>query len=192
MTEPTTDVTETGPALAGPRDRSYTSPRGERERAMRSGAAEPRTGRGGSSREPLPRTDRIQIVMLGGVFAMLAATLGAGAVGFSTLSGQILGLQQQVGGFRTETHQEIGGLRAEMHREIGGLRAEMHREIGGLRAEMREEFGGLRAEMHQEIGGLRAEMREEFGDLTDRMTRLETLIETHLVRTSDASGPASP
>ena len=56
-------------------------------------------------REPLARADRIQIAMLAGLFAMLAAMLAAGAVGFTTLSGQILGLQKQVSDFRTEVHE---------------------------------------------------------------------------------------
>ena len=99
-------------------------------------------------REPLARADRIQIVMLAGLFAMLAAMLGAGAVGFTTLSGQILGLQKQVGDLRTEVHEEIGGLRTEMQKGIGGLRIEMQKEIG---------------------------------DLSGRITRVETLIQTHLV-----------
>ena len=93
--------------------------------------------------------------MLAGLFVLVAAMLGAGALAFSTLSGQMLGLQEQVGDLRTELHEEIGGLRTEMHEEIGGLRAEM-----------REEMGKLSDRMDQ---------------LSDRMTRVETLIETHLV-----------
>lgn len=121
---------------------------------MTGGAVEPRTGHGGPSLELHPRADRIQIAMFGGVFAMFAALLAAGALGFTTLSGQLLDMQKQVGDLRTEMQQEIGGLRAEMHREFG-------------------------------------EMRKEISDLTDRMTRVETLIETHLVPAADASGPAA-
>ena len=109
------------------------------------------------SREPFGRMERLLLTLLAGLFVMLAAMLSAGAIAFSSLSGQILGLQEQ---------------------------------IGDLRAEMREEIGGLRAEMHDEIGGLRAEMREEIGKLSDRMTRIETLIETHLVPASNAREPA--
>ena len=111
------------------------------------------------SREPFGRMERLLLTLLAGLFVMLAAMLSAGAIAFSSLSGQILGLQEQ---------------------------------IGDLRAEMREEIGGLRAEMHDEIGGLRAEMREEIGKLSDRMTRIETLIETHLVPASNAREPAGP
>lgn len=110
-------------------------------------------------REPLARADRIQIVMLAGLFAMLAAMLGAGAVGFTTLSGQILGLQKQVGDLRTEVHEEIGGLRTEMQKGIGGLRIEMQKEIG---------------------------------DLSGRITRVETLIQAHLVPRSGAPPAAGP
>ena len=46
--------------------------------------------------------------------------------------------------------------------------------------------------MHKEIGGLRAEMREEIGQLSERMTRIETPIETHLVPASDVRDPAGP
>ena len=127
-------------------------------------------GRPGVAREPLGRVERLQLAVLAGMFVLLAAMLSAGAIAFTNLSGQILGLQEQMGDFR-----------AEMHGEIGGLRAEMHEEIGGLRAEMREE-----------IGGLRAEMRQEVGKLSERMTRIETLLETHLVPASDARDPAGP
>ena len=116
-------------------------------------------GRSAASREPFGRMERLLLTLLAGLFVMLAAMLSAGAIAFSSLSGQILGLQEQ---------------------------------IGDLRAEMREEIGGLRAEMHDEIGGLRAEMREEIGKLSDRMTRIETLIETHLVPASNAREPAGP
>ena len=122
------------------------------------------------AREPLARADRIQIAMLAGLFAMLAAVLGAGAVGFTTLNGQLLGLQKQVGDLRTEVHEEVGGLRTEMHKEIGGLRTEMHKEIGGLRTEI----------------------QKEIRELSDRLTRVETLIRTHLVPRASVPPPAGP
>ena len=71
----------------------------------------------------------------------------------------------------------------------------MERRISGLQSEVE----GIRTELHKEIGGLRAEMREEIGNLSDRMdrlsdrvTRIETLIETHLVPASNARDPAGP
>ena len=130
------------------RERSYTAPHGEQGGAMTGMEAEGLPGSARPPREPLARADRIQIAMLAGLFAMLAAMLAAGAVGFTTLSGQILGLQKQVGDLRTEMHQEIGGLRTEMHTEIG--------------------------------------------DLSDRITRVETLIQTHLVPRSAAPPAAGP
>lgn len=57
---------------------------------------------------------------------------------------------------------------------------------------MQKQIGGLRVEMHEEIDGLRAEMREEIGELSERITRIETLIQTHLVPASDARNPAGP
>ena len=99
-------------------------------------------------RNPIARADRIQIAMLAGLFAMLATVLGAGAVGFTTLSGQLLGLQKQVGDLRTEVHEEIGGLRTEIQKAIR--------------------------------------------ELSDRLTRVETLIRTHLVPRASVPSPAGP
>ena len=139
--------------------------------------AEGRPGSARPPREPLARADRIQIAMLAGLFAMLAAVLGAGAVGFTTLSGQLLGLQKQVGDLRTEVHAEVGGLRTEMHKEIGGLRTEIHKEIGGLRVEMQQEIGKLSDRMTR---------------VEERITSVETLIRTHLVPRASVPPPAGP
>ena len=116
-------------------------------------------GRPAASREPFGRVERVQLTVLAGMFVLVAAVLSAGAIAFTNLSGQIL-----------------------------GLRTEMREEIGGLRTEMREEIGGLRAEMREEIG----ELSDRMGQLSERMTRVETLIETHLVPASNARDPAGP
>ncbi len=153
MHERTTDTTQSAVPLPEPRGRSYTPREGERGRAMTSTDAGRLAGAARVSREPFGRMERLLLTLLAGLFVMLAAMLSAGAIAFSSLSGQILGLQEQIGGIH-------------------------------------EEIGGLRAEMHEEIGDLRAEMREEIGKLSDRMTRIETLIETHLVPASNAREPA--
>ena len=93
--------------------------------------------------------------MLAGLFAMFAGVFGAGAVGFTTLSGQILGLQKQVGDLRTEMHKEIGGLRTAMHKEIGKL-------------------------------------SERMTSVEERITSVETLIQTHLVPRSAGPPAAGP
>ena len=173
MHERTTDAAETAVPLPDRQARSYTPGASEQDRVMTSVEAGRLTRRPAVAREPLGRVERLQLAVLAGMFVLLAAMLSAGAIAFTSLSGQILGLQEQIGGI----HEEIGGLRAEMHEEIGGLRAEMHGEIGGLRAEMREEFAGL---------------REEIGELSERMTRIETLLETHLVPASNPRDPAGP
>ena len=87
------------------RERSYTAPHDEQGGAMTGMEAEGLPGSARPPREPLARADRIRIAMLAGLFAMFAAVFGAGAVGFTTLSGQILGLQKQVSDFRTEVHE---------------------------------------------------------------------------------------
>ena len=162
MHKRTTDAAETAVPLPERQGRSYTPGASEQGRAMTSAGAGRLAGRPGVAREPLGRAERLQLAVLAGVFALVAAMLSAGAVALNNLGGQILGLQEQMGGIRAE--------------------------IGDVRAEI----GGLRAEMHEEIGGLRAEMREEIGNLSERMTRIETLIETHLVPASNARDPAGP
>ncbi len=67
-----------------------------------------------ASREPFGRAERVQLTVLAGMFVLVAAVLSAGAIAFTNLSGQILGL-------RVELREEIGGLRAEMREEIGEL-----------------------------------------------------------------------
>ena len=120
------------------------------------------------SREPLARADRIQIALLAGLFALMAAMLGAGALGYTALSGQLLAIQQSM-------HEEIAGLRTEMHGETAGLRTGMREEIAGLRTEMREEIAGLRTDMRDGFRELRVEMQH----LSERVARIETLIEIH-------------
>ena len=176
MNERTTDAAS-ATRLPEARERSYTAPHEEQGGAMTGMEAEGHPGSARPPREPLARADRIQIAMLAGLFAMLAAVLGAGAVGFTTLSGQLLGLQKQVGDLRTEVHAEVGGLRTEMHKEIGGLRTEIHKEIGGLRVEMQQEIGKLSDRMTR---------------VEERITSVETLIRTHLVPRASVPPPAGP
>ncbi|MXX87608.1 MAG: hypothetical protein F4Y71_14260 [Acidobacteria bacterium] len=106
----------------------YTQAQDAQGRSMTGRETERLTGRG----EPLTRTERLLVTMF---VTMFATMIAAGALAFTTLSGQLLDMQEQ----------------------IGGLRVEMHAEIG---------------------------------ELSERMTRIETLIETHLVPASDARDPA--
>ena len=107
----------------------YTQARDAQRRPMTDRETERLTGRG----DPLTRTERLLVTMFVTMFATLIA---AGALGFTTLSGQLIDMQEQIGGLRVEMHEEIDGLRAEMHEEIGGLRAEMREEIGNLSERM--------------------------------------------------------
>ncbi len=138
--------------------------------------AEGHPGSARPPREPLARADRIQIAMLAGLFAMLAAMLAAGAVGFTTLSGQILGLQKQVGDLRTEMHKEIGDLRTEMHKEIGALSGRITRvEERITRVEERI-----------------TRVEERIASVEERIASVETLIQTHLVPRSAVPPAAGP
>ena len=87
---------------------------------------------------------------------------------------QMVGLQQQIGDLRADLLGEIGDLRGE----IGDVRGEIRTEIGKLRVDHQKEIGHLRIE----IDNLRDDIRTEIGnlrvDLGERITRLETLMET--------------
>ncbi len=106
MTE-TTARAHLGAPSPQPPPRPYTEPDGGDERSMGRAPVEPSAGTGVRSRESLARADRIQIALLAGLFALLAAMLGAGALAYTSLSGQLLQFQQSV-------HGEISGLRSEI------------------------------------------------------------------------------
>ena len=156
MHETTTETTQiAGTPLAAEPERPYT--RGQSE-AMKSPATKPRAERrNGRIREPLTRAESLLITMF---ITMIGALLAAGALAFTSLSGQI-----------SETNGQMLELQRQMHEEISALREEMHEEIGGLRREMQKEIGGLREEM--------TEMRSEIGELSDRITRIETFLQIH-------------
>ena len=92
---------------------------------MRTAPAPPAARRTRTAREPLARAERILIALFAGLLALVAAAITAGTMAFTTLSGQMLDLQQQIGGLRAEMHQEIGTLRSDMHEEIGTLRTDL-------------------------------------------------------------------
>ena len=106
--------------LARLSDQPYTQAQDAQGRPMTGRETERFTVRG----EPLTRTERLLVTMFVTMFATMVA---AGALGFTTLSGQILDMQEQIGGLRVETHEEIGSLRAEMREEIGELSERMTR-----------------------------------------------------------------
>ena len=142
MTERTTEMPETGVRLPQGPDRPHTPP-SDRQGYPMTGTrrGEEFAGRNAPSREPLTRTERLLVTMF---VTMFATMLGAGALGFTAISGQLLDMQKQIGGVQAE---------------IGNLRTEMHKEIG---------------------------------DLSNRITRVETLIQAHLVPRSGAPPAAGP
>ena len=163
MHETTTETTQiAGTPLAAEPERPYTPEQGE---AMKSPVTEPRAGRrNGRVREPLTRAESLLITMF---ITMIGALLAAGALAFTSLSGQI-----------SETNGQMLELQRQMHEDNRALRE----EIGELRTEMHEQIGGLRDEMHEQIGELRdemAEMRTEMGELSDRITRIEAFLQIH-------------
>ncbi len=106
----------------------YTQLRDKRGKPMTRGAVEPAGNRGGHSREPLTRTERLLVTMF---VTMFGTMLAAGALGFTTLSGQMLELQNQM-----------------------------------------------------------LDFQKQIGELSERMVRVETLIETHLVQPAGETPPS--
>ena len=130
----------------------YTQARDAQGRPMTGREAERFTGRG----EPLTRTERLLVTMF---VTMFATMIAAGALAFTTLSGQLVDMQEQTSAQLLDMQRQTSVQLLDMQKQIGGLRAEMH---------------------------------EEIGELSERMTRIETLIETRLVPASDARDPAGP
>ena len=130
----------------------YTRARDAQGRPMTDRETERLTRRG----EPLTRTERLLVTMF---VTMFATMIAAGALAFTTLSGQLVDMQEQTSAQLLDMQRQTSVQLLDMQKQIGGLRAEMH---------------------------------EEIGELSERMTRIETLIETRLVPASDARDPAGP
>ncbi|MXZ60505.1 MAG: hypothetical protein F4Z12_06565 [Acidobacteria bacterium] len=122
------------------------------------------------SHDPLTRPERLLVTVF---VTMFGTMLAAGALGFTTLSGQLLDMQEQIGDLQNQTSAQF----LDMQEQIGALQKETSAQL---------------LDMQRQIGGLRAEMHEEIGELSERMTRIETLIETHLVPASNVRDPAGP
>ena len=161
MDAQTTENPETGARLPPEPDRSYTPPSDGKGVLMKGAPLEEFAARSALSREPLTRTERLLITMF---VTMFAAMLGAGALGFTAISGQLLDMQKQIGGLRTDMQTEIGGVETEI--------------------------GNLRTEMQKQISNLRTDMQKQIGELSERMARVETLIETRLIPQASAPTPA--
>ena len=156
MNERTTDGAAPATRLPEARDASYTQPHGAHGGAMTGVEAERveaerRAERARTRREPLARADRIQIAMFAGLVAIFAAMLGAGALGFTAISGQLLDMQKQIGELRTEMHDQIGELR--MQKQIGELRWKCTMRSASSRG--LDELSGRRA-----LGETRRALRE--------------------------------
>ena len=152
MDAQTTENPETGARLPPEPDRSYTPPSDGKRVLMKGAPREEFAARSALSREPLTRTERLLITMF---VTMFAAMLGAGALGFAAISGQLLDMQKQIGGLRTDMQTEIGGVQTEI--------------------------GNLRTDMQKQSSNLRTDMQKQIGELSERMARVETLIETRLI-----------
>ena len=154
--------------LARGSERPYTRPQDERGRPMTGRGTEHFAGHGGRSGEPLSRTERLLITMF---ITMFAATLGAGALGFTALSGQLLDMQTQLGGQLLDMQTQMGSQLLDMQTQMGSQLLGVQKQIGGL---------------SERVGNLEGRM----ATLEERMTSVETLIQTRLVPQPGASSPS--
>ena len=156
--------------LAQAPDQPYTQPQDAPGQPMTGRETEHFAGPGVRSHDPLTRPERLLVTVF---VTMFGTMLAAGALGFTTLSGQLLDMQEQIGDLQNQTSAQF----LDMQEQIGALQKETSAQL---------------LDMQRQIGGLRAEMHEEIGELSERMTRIETLIETHVVPASNSRDPAGP
>ena len=90
---------------------------------------------------------------------------------------QMVSLQQQIGGVRSELQGEI---RTQIREEMGMVRADIQKDMEKLRADLQEDISGIRGDIsgiRDDISDLRGEVADLRVDLGERITRLETLME---------------
>ena len=133
--------TATGAPAPLPEGRTapYTRSRDEPGETMTREAAQPAGRSAGASREPLTRTERLLVTMFVTTFGTM---LAAGALAFTTLSGQMLDMQNQM------------------------------------------------LDLQKQMSGQMLDLQKQTGELSERIVRVETLIETHLVPQSGATPPS--
>ena len=122
ITKPETHAPTPLPHLPG---QPYTQPQDAHARPMTGGKTEHFAGRG----EPLTRTEKLLVTMFVTMFATLVA---AGALGFTTLSGQLVDMQRQTSTQLLDMQTQIG----TFQKEIGGQLLDMQRQIGELSERM--------------------------------------------------------
>ena len=160
MNEPANHSSEAKPPLPGRSDHPYTARDDGRGELPMTGAEATRVPDARErSREPLGRADRV-------VVTMLAALLGSTIVGFVTIGGQLLGLQRQVGDLRTETREEITRLSGRVDNLSG--------RVDNL-AERVDHLTERVDNLTERVDNL----SERVDSLSGRMTRVETVLQTH-------------
>ena len=174
MNEPANHSSETNPPLPGRSDHPYTARDGGRgELPMTGTGATPVPNARERSREPLGRADRV-------VVTMLAALLGSTIVGFVTIGGQLLGLQRQVGDLRTETREEITRLSGRvdnLSERVDNL-AERVDHLTERVDHLTERVDNL-TERVDHLTERVDNLSERVDSLSGRMTRVETVLQTH-------------
>ena len=92
-------------------------------------AAQPAERSAGPSREPLTRTERLLVTMF---VTMFGTMLAAGALGFTTLSGQLLDIQNQMLDFQ----EQMSGQMLDFQKQMSGQMLDLQKQTGELSGRM--------------------------------------------------------
>lgn len=139
----------------------YTRSRDEPGETMTREAAQPAGRSAGASREPLTRTERLLVTMF---VTMFGTMLAAGALAFTTLSGQMLDIQNQM--------------------------LDLQKQMSGQMLDLQKQMSGQMLDFQEQMSGQMLDLQKQTGELSERIVRVETLIETHLVPQSGATPPS--
>ncbi len=98
--------------------------------------------------EPFTRSERMLLTMVVALFAGLFVLIGAGATGFVAVHRDLVAMQRQIGGLRSDLEGQIGDLRSDLEGQIGDLRT----DLGGRISAVEERMARLEAIMEAEFG----------------------------------------
>ena len=179
MNERTTEMPATGIRSPQGQERPYTPPSDGQGLPMTGAPMEQFAERSARSNEPLTRTERLLVTMF---VTMFATMLAASALGFTTISGQLLDMQKQIGGLSeriTRVEERIIRVEERIIRVEERITS-VEERITGVEERM--------TRVEERITGI----EQRITGIEQRITGIETLIQTHLVPQVSAPPPAGP
>ena len=115
-----------------------------------------------------------------GILAVGATLIGIGA----TMIGLLLTFRRDaradMATFRTEMRSDMATFRAEMRADMASFKTEMRAEMASFQTEMRANMEDFRAEVQAEFAQIRgelADLRQNLQALTERVSRLEGVVQ---------------